>query len=119
MSLSGTATPAEPAVTLSADSIKFGTTAVGAANTAPAFTLTNSGYAALELTGIRITGTNASSFSEATTCAKSLAVDAHCTITVTFKPKASGALTAAVTFTDNAPHSPQEVSLAHVCHGSV
>jgi subtilase family serine protease len=112
VSLSGPATAGQPAATISANSLGFGLTGIGSTNTAPAFTLTNTGHAALALTAIGITGTNPSSFSEANTCGKSLAVGASCAITVTFKPAASGALAAAVSFTDNAAGSPQKVTLS-------
>jgi subtilase family serine protease len=112
VSLTGVGTAGIPAVTLGANIITFGSTAIGSTNTAPAFTLTNSGHATLALASIKISGKNASSFSETTTCGKSLSVGAHCGITVTFKPTASGTLIAAVELTDNAPGSPQSVSLS-------
>jgi len=110
--LTGTGTAPRPAVTLSAVSLAFGATVIGATNTAPAFTLTNNGYAPLTVTGISITGANASSFSQTNTCGKSVAVGASCGITVTFKPTAAGALKAAVSIADNAVGSPQTVALS-------
>jgi len=112
VSLSGAGTAGKPAVTLGANSLGFGTTAIGSTNTAPAFTLTNTGHGLLSLSEIRITGANASSFSQTNTCGATVTAGASCGVTVTFKPVAAGSLTAAVSFADNAPGSPQTVSLA-------
>jgi hypothetical protein len=104
-----------PVVTLSATALTFASTAVGTAAAAQAVTVKNSGTAALSLSGtglgITVTGTNATSFTQANTCGTSLAVGASCAITVTFKPAAAGALTAAVSIADNAPGSPQKIAL--------
>lgn len=110
--LSGTGTPGLPAVTLSAGALGFGATPIGSTNTAPAFSLTNNGHGPLALSGISITGANATSFSQANTCGATVAVGVSCNITVTFKPVTAGALTAAVSFADNATGSPQKVSLS-------
>jgi hypothetical protein len=40
-----------------------------------------------------------------------VAVGASCAITVTFKPAATGALTASVNIADNAAGSPQKIAL--------
>jgi hypothetical protein len=112
VSIKGTATPAAPAVTLGTTSLSFGLTGIGGTNASPPLTLTNSGLAPLKLTGVSITGTNASSFSVTNTCGTSVATGASCTFTVTFKPMASGPLSAAVSFADNAPGSPQTVAIS-------
>ncbi len=116
VSLGGTGTAPIPVVKLSATALSFGSTAVGKTNTAPAITLSNTGTAALSLSGtgmgISISGTNASSFSETNTCGASVAAGDSCKITVTFKPAATGALTAEVKIADNASGSPQKVSLS-------
>jgi len=75
-------------------------------------TLTNSGTAALSITGISVTGANASSFVFANTCGTSLAAGANCTIHGHFGPLVAGALTAAITIADNAAGSPQSISLS-------
>jgi hypothetical protein len=46
------------------------------------------------------------------TCGSSIAAGASCTVGVTFSPTATGATTGTLTFTDNAPNSPQTVSLS-------
>ncbi len=110
--LAGTGTAAAPVVTLSATALTFGSTIVGSSNTAPAVTLTNSGSGTLTISSIAITGTNAGSFSQTNNCGSSIAKGASCSITLTFKPLAVGALTASLGVTDNAAGSPQKISLS-------
>jgi subtilase family serine protease len=104
-----------PFVTLSATSLTFAATTEGYASAAKVITLKNSGKAALSLSGtgrgIGITGTNASSFLQTNTCGTSVAAGASCTITVTFRPAAIGALKATVDIADSAYGSPQTVAL--------
>src|SRR2546426_1128375 len=57
----------------------------------------------------KISGFNASNFAQTHTCGSSLAAGASCTISVTFKPTASGTRSAALSVTDNAAGSPQKV----------
>jgi len=84
---------------------------VGTTSGARTVTLTNTGSVILSITSLAVTGTNASNFAQTNTCGSSVAAGANCTINVTFTPAASGSRTAAVTLTDNAPGSPQTVSL--------
>jgi hypothetical protein len=94
--------------------LAFAGTAVGATSAAKIITLKNNGTAALDIStgGITITGTHASSFIKTTTCGSVLAAGASCTISVKFKPKATGALTATLEVADNALGSPQKVALS-------
>jgi len=108
--LSGTGTGTS-AVSFSPTSLSFADTNVGSASAAQTITLKNTGAAALTISSIGETG-NSGDFPETTTCGASLAAGASCTISVTFKPTAAGARSAAVVFTDNAPGSPHSVSLS-------
>ncbi len=110
VALSGTGTQPAPAVTLTS-TLGFGNQRVGTASAAQQATLTNSGNAALAITSIAVTGTNASDYAQTNTCPASLAAGASCTISVTFTPSATGSRTASVTVTDNAAGSPHSVSL--------
>jgi len=101
-----------PAVSLSATSLGFGSQRVGTTSKARTVTLSNTGNAALSITSLAVKGTNRSDFAQNNTCGKWLAAGAHCTISVTFTPSASGSLTASVSITDNARGSPQKVSLS-------
>jgi hypothetical protein len=123
VALTGTAVAAAPVVTLSTASLTFASTAIGTAAAVQTVTLKNSGTAALTLNGtglgISIAGTNATSFSETNTCGTSVAVGASCAIAVSFKPLASGSLTAGVTLADNAVGTPQKVTLTGTGTGAV
>ena len=101
-----------PTVSLSATSLAFGSVAVGQTSGSQSVTLTNTGSAALSVTSISLTGTGASSFVFANSCGTSLAAGANCTIHGHFGPTAAGAVTAAITITDNASNSPQTITLS-------
>jgi hypothetical protein len=103
-----------PAVTLSATSVNFGNQGVGTSGAAQVIGLTNSGSSTLTITTISITGANSGDFSQTNTCAASLAAGAKCSISVTFKPAATGSGSASITITDDAPSSPQSVALTGV-----
>src|SRR5207253_10409256 len=75
-------------------------------------TLTNTGATALSISGISISGTNPSVFSQTNTCGTSVASGASCTITTTFAPLNPGALTAVLDIKDNSAGSPQHVNLS-------
>jgi hypothetical protein len=115
ITLSGTGTGA-PAVTLSATSIAFGTQTYGSYTNAQTVTLSNSGAATLYLGSIGLTGIYASSYLQSNNCVASLAVGASCTIRLRFNPQigitpALAVVPASLTIADNAPNSPQIVSL--------
>ena len=112
VALSGGGTVPSPIVSPSPTSLTFPSTTVGVADTAQTITVTNTGSAPLVITSVAVTGTNASSYSEADTCQTgAVAVSATCTITVTFKPTTFGTLTGSISITDNATGSPQTVGL--------
>ena len=112
VSLSGTGASTAPAASLSPTNITFGSQTVGSTSAAQTITLSNTGNAALTISSIALTGTNPGDFAQTNTCGSSVAAGANCTISVTFKPPATGTLTAAVTFTDNASSGTQSVSLS-------
>lgn len=92
--------------------LSFSSVGVGTTSAAKTVTLTNIGTATLTITAIAITGTNAGDFQQTHTCGASLAAGASCTISVTFKPTATGARSATVSVTDNAAGNPQTVTLS-------
>jgi len=110
VALGGTGTPAK----LSATSLSFGTVAIGTTSPGKAVTLTNVGATPFTISGIAMTGTDAGDFAQTHTCGSSLAAGASCSISVTFKPTASGARSAALRVTDNAAGSPQQVPLGGI-----
>jgi FG-GAP-like repeat/Cep192 domain 4/HYDIN/CFA65/VesB-like, Ig-like domain len=99
-----------PAATLFPSSLTFGPQLVGTKSTPQSVTLTNTGGATLDINSIAASG----NFRQTNNCGSSLAVGASCTITVFFKPYRVGTITGTLTITDNAPNSPQTVSLSGV-----
>ncbi|HET6180106.1 MAG TPA: FG-GAP-like repeat-containing protein [Candidatus Sulfotelmatobacter sp.] len=106
--LTGTGT----AVQLTPSSVAFGNQPVGTTSLARTITLSNKSHATVNITGIAITGLNASNFTETNTCGSSVASGASCFIKVKFTPSATGKRTAAVSVTDDGGGSPQKVGLA-------
>jgi len=100
-----------PIVTLGGNGIGFGNQIVGTSSALQMVSLTNTGTAALTVSSIAITGANSGDFSETNTCGASVSAGANCSISVAFKPTATGSRAASVTITDNAAGSPQSVSL--------
>jgi hypothetical protein len=107
--LSGTG--GSPTVSLSPTSLSFGSQLVSTTSSAQAVILTNNGTAALSITGISITGTNAGDFAQTSTCGSSLASGGSCTISITFRPTATGIRSGTLTVSDNAAGSPQTAGL--------
>lgn len=109
-----TGTGVAPILTLGETRIPFGNQPVGTSSIVQMASLANTGTAALTISSIAITGANIGDFSQTNTCPASpatLATGANCTISVTFRPTATGPRAASVTITDGAAGSPQSVSL--------
>jgi hypothetical protein len=109
VSLSGTGTGA--VASLSPTSVAFGNEPIDVTSSAQSVTLSNTGNAALSISSVALTGTNAGDFAQSNACGSSLAAGANCTIVVTFTPSEAAAETASLSITDNASGSPQSVSL--------
>ncbi|MFZ1084780.1 MAG: choice-of-anchor D domain-containing protein, partial [Terracidiphilus sp.] len=101
---------AAPAASFSPSSLAFPSTIVGASSATQSFSLTNTGGSALVLASIVTSGANPTSFSQTNNCG-TINAGASCTITVTFKPAVAGALSASLSFKNNAANSPQTVTL--------
>ena len=117
IALSGTGVAASPIANLSPASLTFGTLAVGTTSGPQPITLRNLGSAALTLSQLTFTGSDAASFAVAptgTTCpiGSTVAIGANCLVQIVFAPQTSGAKSATVNFIDNASGSPQSVSLS-------
>ena len=114
VALSGTGTAAATyTVSLSPTTLTFASTAEGSTSAAQTVTVKNTGTGALTLSSETVTGTNATSFLRtASTCGSTLAAGASCTVSVAFKPVATGTLNATLSVADNATGSPQSVALS-------
>jgi hypothetical protein len=94
-------------VTLSSTSLNFPSLQIGQTSPQQTVTLTNNGNATLNLASSLITG----DYAQTNNCPSALGVGSTCTYTITFTPTAGGARNGALTLTDNAPDSPQPISL--------
>ena len=108
LSLTGMGLTSGPNVTLSPSGVDFGTQLVGLTSTARLVKLTNYGTATVSIVQVAAT----QSFAETDNCVPSVASGAGCTINVTFTPGAAGKATGTLSFYDDAPGSPQGVSLS-------
>ncbi|MFD3400571.1 choice-of-anchor D domain-containing protein [Kribbella sp. NPDC058693] len=106
VSLSGTGVAPGPILNPNPGSLSFPDTPVGGSSATKSVTITNSGTASASVSGVSATG----DYSQTNNCS-TLAVGASCTVTVTFRPTASGARAGSVAVTSNANNSPTTISL--------
>ena len=97
-----------PVVKLGKTSVVFADQGVGTTSEPIAVSVTNEGDAALEITGIVMSG----DFSETNDCGSNLPPGADCTLQITSTPADYGPRIGSVTFNDNAWGSPQVIRLA-------
>jgi len=102
-----------PAVSLSPTSLTFASQNTGTTSAAQTITATNTGTASLFFNNVAIGGADPLDFTivDDQCIGTTLAVGASCTVSVTFSPTTTGTRTANVTYTDNAPNSPQTATL--------
>lgn len=114
-SLSGTgnASNTAPAVSISPASLSFSSQAVGTTSASQSVTVTNTGNANLNISSV----SSSAGFNQTNTCGAAVAQGSSCTISVTFQPATAGSQTGTLTLTDNAPKSPQTVSLSGTATG--
>ena len=104
-------TPPAPGVTVSPSALTFPSQTAGTSSSPVGVTVSNTGKGVLTVSGVKITGSNASEFSQTNTCT-SVQPGANCTIKVVFAPTAAGNATASLGVADNAVGSPQTVALS-------
>jgi hypothetical protein len=97
-----------PAATLSPTMLTFASQTVGTTSTAQSATLSNSGNAPLNITGISPSG----DFAQTNTCGTSLAIGSSCQISVTFTPSAAGNRTGSITIAQSGGGSPLTIALS-------
>jgi hypothetical protein len=106
--LNGVGLTSGPDATWSATSMTFAPQLIGATSPAQSITLSNYGTATVNLAGITVSA----DFGVTDNCGSSLASAASCTANVTSTPSAAGKYSGTLSVTDNAPGSPQTVSLS-------
>jgi hypothetical protein len=87
--------------------LNFGTQAAGTTSAPQTVTLTNRGTAELEISSMEIKG----EFGMKSTCGKSVAPGAVCSINVTFSPQTQGLKAGSITLHDTASSKPQVIKL--------
>lgn len=112
VSLTGTGAADSPVASLSTTTLSFGNQEVGTSSSPQPVTVTNTGNVTLTIASISVAGANSGDFSQTNTCGSSVAVNANCTIKVTFAPTGTGARSASLSIADNAANSPQAITLA-------
>jgi hypothetical protein len=103
-----------PAIGTSPTAIVFAGTAVGTTTASQPVTVTNTGTADLDVTGVAISGRNATEFAVASSTCETpvLPPGGTCTILVAFKPASAGAKSASLAIASDAPSGVAQVSLS-------
>lgn len=121
--VSGTANPGQPTtplVTLSAQSVGFGAVTQGTSSAAQNVTVSNSGGAPLHISSVALGGASAADYSLTNGCTASpYAVNATCALSITFAPLATRTRAATITITDDAPNSPQTITLTGTANAAL
>jgi hypothetical protein len=99
-------------VTAAPASLAFAPQSVGTTSSPQIVTLTNNSTTLVNISSIVASGDFLYVPAGTTPCGSSLAKGASCTIGVEFSPSSTGAITGALTVSDNAPYSPQLVALS-------
>jgi hypothetical protein len=97
----------QPVVSLSPTSVTFPVELINTTSKAATVTLTNTGLGILNITNIAVSGP----FGQTNTCGTSLNSGSSCTFSVTFTPTTIGTSNGSISITDNAPGSPQKITL--------
>jgi 6-phosphogluconolactonase (cycloisomerase 2 family) len=115
-----TATPTKPIVSLSSANLVFGTITQGAASAQQNVTVSNPGGAPLHISSVTLGGASPNDFSLTNGCtASSYAVNASCTLSVSFAPLATGLRAASVVLVDDAADSPQTIQVSGTANPAV
>jgi hypothetical protein len=104
-------TPPAPGVSVAPTTVAFPSQVAGTSSTPVGVTVSNTGKGVLTVSGVKVTGTSASEFSQTNNCV-SVQAGANCTIKVVFAPTAGGNASASLVITDNAVGSPQSIGLS-------
>jgi 6-phosphogluconolactonase (cycloisomerase 2 family) len=111
VALSGAAVQPLPAITLTPATVTFTTVLTGSISAAQNITVSNSGGAALSISGVALSGPNPGDFRFTNACTAPITAGGSCTIPVVFAPIAAGQRTAQLVLSHNALGSPHTISL--------
>lgn len=109
---------AEPVVVLNPQQATLSPTLAGTSSSPYQITLQNSGSGTLSIQNIAAQTTQGTSgkFSQSNNCGASLAAGSSCALQVTFTATTSGLVAGSIQISDNAPDSPQLISLSAVAN---
>ncbi|GGD00396.1 hypothetical protein GCM10011396_54920 [Undibacterium terreum] len=109
----GNAVP-QASIATSASSVNFGAVLINTSSSVQFITVSNSGQAALNLTGITLGGANTGVFTLGGSCSTQTPVTAggSCTVTVQAKPTVAGNFTASLNLASNASNGAASISLS-------
>jgi hypothetical protein len=97
---------------LSTSSLSFGNQTLGTTSAVQSVTVTNTGSVTLTFNGIGVFGVESGDWAPiSNNCNGHLLAGDSCTVSAKFTPKATGARSATIKITNNAPNSPQSVAL--------
>ena len=105
---SSASTVGGPVANVSPSTLTFSNQNLNTTSVSQAVTLSNTGSAALSISGITTSG----DFSQSNNCGSAVLNGAKCTISVTFTPASTGTRAGSLSLQDNATGSPQIVSLS-------
>ena len=103
-----TGTGLAPQLSMSPNSLTFGSQVIGTSSSTQAVTLTDTGGVAVTIMRIATSG----DFAESNSCGTSINPSSSCQISVTFTPTAAGSRSGTLTMVDDAPGSPHTVPLS-------
>jgi len=109
----GGGTTAAPAVTFTPTSLTFAAQAIDTTSAAQSITIKNTGTGSLFINSAQTRGADALDFTQVDDGCSGLTLPAggSCSVSITFKPTATGTRSATFILTDNAPNSPQNVPI--------
>ena len=96
-----------PNLSVAPSSLSFASQALNTSSSAQMVTVNNTGTTAAAVSTVATTG----DFVQTNTCGSSVAAGGSCTVSVTFRPAASGTRTGSLTITSNASNSPTTLGL--------
>ncbi|MGA2630073.1 MAG: SBBP repeat-containing protein, partial [Terriglobia bacterium] len=112
LTVTGSGVNAATSVTVAPTNLSFGNQTVGAFSSSQDVTITNTGTAVLNITGISVSGDFKIQTNTCEATLNVLNVGASCVVSIYFGPTASGARSGTLSIADNATGSPQNVALA-------
>jgi hypothetical protein len=112
MAFVGTGLGTTVAISITPSALTYPTQVLNSTSAYQNVTITNTGNALLNLDSITLAGTDPKDFILSNACPISLGVGLSCTVQVAFQPTRRGSRTASLSIADNAPGSPQTVTLS-------